>query len=56
MTDESMDVDPPTAAAPPAGNAMSALMAGAREKGKGKAGNMSDADLKALQEKDGLPW
>jgi hypothetical protein len=64
MTDVMMDIDPPavatapTAAAPPASNAMSALMAGAREKGKGKAneGGMSEADLKAIQEKEGLPW
>jgi hypothetical protein len=61
MTDEMMDVDPPvapSAAAPPVSNAMSALMAGAREKGKGKAneGGMSEADLKAIQDKEGLPW
>jgi hypothetical protein len=53
MTDDLMDVDSPATAAAPV-NAMSALMAGAREKGKGK--EMSDADAKALKDKDGLPW
>ena len=52
-----MDIDPPAPAAP--ANAMSALMAGAREKGKGKmfdGAGMNDADQKALKEKEGLPW
>jgi len=56
MTDE-MDIDTPAPAAP--ANAMSALMAGAREKGKGKmfdGAGMNDADQKALKEKEGLPW
>lgn len=56
MTDD-MDIDPPAPAAP--ANAMSALMAGAREKGKGKmfdGAGMNDADQKALKEKEGLPW
>jgi hypothetical protein len=55
MADE-MDIDPP---APAPANAMSALMAGAREKGKGKmfdGAGMSDVDQKALKEKEGLPW
>lgn len=49
-----MDVDTPAAPA----NAMSALMANAKGKGKanGEGGTMSEADLRALNEKEGLPW
>lgn len=53
-----MDIDEP---APPA-NAMAALMAGAKAKGKEKASDgdaimeMSEEELKALNEKEGLPW
>lgn len=58
MSDTAMDVDPPAVAPKPA-NAMAALMAGA--KGKGKASEegtivMSEEELKALNAKDGLPW
>ena len=58
MAADSMDVDPP--AAPQ--NAMAALMAASKAKGKEKATNgngdvnMSDAELKALNEREGLPW
>ena len=56
MSDTAMDVDSEPQ------NAMAALMASA--KGKGKASNgeengngeMSQAELKALNERDGLPW
>lgn len=56
MTDDAMDIDTPVPAAP--ANAMSALMANAKGKGKASegAGNMSEADLKAMNEKEGLPW
>jgi hypothetical protein len=57
MTDDMMDIDPPVPAPEPKGNTMSALMAGAaREKGKGRAEGMSEADEKAMKEKEGLPW
>lgn len=49
-----MEVDSPAPA-----NAMSALMANAKGKGKanGEAGGMmSEADIKAAAEKEGLPW
>lgn len=57
MTDEAMDVDTPAPAPAPA-NAMSAMMANAKGKGKadGETGTMSEADLKAMNEKEGLPW
>ena len=63
MTDDAMDIDTPapvptaaTAAFPV--NAMSALMANAKGKGKANEGTstMSEADLKAFNEKEGLPW
>lgn len=57
MTDDMMDIDPPTISKDT--NAMSALMASAREKGKGKmfdGAGMSEVDQKALKEKEGLPW
>lgn len=64
MTDDAMDIDSPAAAAAPFPkpvNAMAALMAGA--KGKGKASEngadtvvLSEEELKALNAKDGLPW
>lgn len=58
MTDEPMDVDPPAPAAAPA-NAMAALMANAKGKAKAMNGNgttMTDEELKALNDKEGLPW
>lgn len=60
MTDTPMDVDPPAANGSASnGNAMSMLMANA--KGKAKAGGqdgqeLSEAELKALNEREGLPW
>jgi replication factor C subunit 3/5 len=58
MTDDAMDVDTPASAPAPPANAMSALMANAKGKGKANEGaaTMSEADLKALNEKEGLPW
>jgi replication factor C subunit 3/5 len=54
-----MDVDPPASSAAPA-NAMAALMAAAKDKGKGKAsedgGIMTEEELRALNEREGLPW
>lgn len=57
MADTPMDVDDTPAAS---SNAMAALMANA--KGKGKAtngdgnGTMSEAEVKAFNEREGLPW
>ncbi|GFZ50493.1 Replication factor C subunit 3 [Saitozyma sp. JCM 24511] len=62
MTDEPMDVDPPASSAAPAApaNTMAALMAAAKDKGKGKAsedgGIMTEEELRALNEREGLPW
>ena len=70
MTDDQMDVDEPfvpaastsTGTEKPA-NAMAALMAGAKAKGKERATGdgseafgMSEAELKALNEREGMPW
>lgn len=62
-----MDIDTPDSAPAPAAkpvNAMAALMAGAKAKGKEKATDdggdaimgMSEEELKVLNEKEGLPW
>ena len=59
---ESMDLDdPPKANGSGGSNAMSMLMSNA--KGKGKAdingttnGSMSEAELKALNDREGMPW
>jgi replication factor C subunit 3/5 len=59
MTDEPMDIDTPASSTAPA-NAMAALMAAAKDKGKGKAsedgGVMTEEELRALNEREGLPW
>lgn len=57
-----MEVDPQEAPRP--ANAMAALMAGAKAKGKEKATDdsgdavmgMSEEELRVLNEKEGLPW
>lgn len=70
MSDGKMDIDEPSGSGAPtpapatAKNAMAALMAGAKAKGKEKASDekaneafaMSEAELKALNERDGMPW
>jgi hypothetical protein len=54
MTD-AMDIDPPAPAAPP--NAMAALMAASKEKGKGRAElSQAEVDAKDKKDKEGLPW
>lgn len=59
-----MDIDTPAeATTSKPQNAMAALMAGAKAKGKERANGdnaaafgMSEAELKALNERDGMPW
>ena len=59
MSDTHMEVDEPAAPSAPV-NAMSSLMANA--KGKAKAANgdgegaQSQAEMKAANEREGLPW
>lgn len=62
MSDAEMEVDDAPTAPPPA-NAMAALMAGAKAKGKERATEnvdavmgMSEEELRALNEREGLPW
>ena len=62
MADDQMDIDEPTpATTSKPQNAMAALMAGAKAKGKERANGdaafgMSEEELKALNERDGMPW
>ena len=65
MTDDhDMDIDTPAeATTSKPQNAMAALMAGAKAKGKERdngdnaaAFGMSEEELKQLNERDGLPW